>query len=63
MVHTGQLTTVMSPQLRPEAAYLYDAVNLYARALAEVLDVGGDPRNGSAIFEAIRGRTYVSAMG
>lgn len=50
-------------QLRPEAAYLYDAVHLYAKALCDVLDGGGDPRNGSAIIESIKGRTYVSAMG
>jgi guanylate cyclase, other len=49
--------------LRPEAAYLYDAVQLYAKALCDVLDGGGDPRNGSAIIESIKGRTYVSAMG
>jgi hypothetical protein len=53
----------LCPQLRPEAAYLYDAVQLYAKALCDVLDGGGDPRNGSAIIESIKGRTYVSAMG
>ncbi|XP_059481353.1 guanylate cyclase 32E-like isoform X2 [Neocloeon triangulifer] len=50
-------------KLRPEAAYLYDAVQLYAKALCDVLDGGGDPRNGTAIIESIKGRTYVSAMG
>jgi len=42
------------------AAYLYDAVNVYARALKEALDEGENPRNGSAIVERIRGRTYDS---
>ncbi|KAF4520109.1 hypothetical protein B566_EDAN010265 [Ephemera danica] len=49
--------------LRPEAAYLYDAVQLYARALCDVLDSEGDPLNGTAIIESLQGRTYVSAMG
>jgi len=42
------------------AAYLYDAVNVYARALEEALEKGVNPRNGSAIVERIRGRTYDS---
>lgn len=50
-------------QIRAEAAYLYDAVFLYANALREVLDDGGDPYDGLAIMERIRGRTYMSAMG
>ena len=50
-------------QIRAEAAYLYDAVLLYARALREVLMEGGDPYDGVAIMKHIRGRRYVSAMG
>ncbi|XP_030761658.1 guanylate cyclase 32E [Sitophilus oryzae] len=49
--------------IRAEAAYLYDAVHLYAKALMEVMDSGGEPRNGSAIIEAIKNTHYKSAMG
>lgn len=50
-------------QIRAEAAYLYDAVHLYANALERVLTAGGNPRNGTAIVNAIKGSTYLSAMG
>ncbi|XP_053684582.1 receptor-type guanylate cyclase Gyc76C [Sabethes cyaneus] len=50
-------------QIRAEAAYLYDAVHLYANALLRVLLDGGNPKNGTAIIEAIKGRAYMSAMG
>ncbi|KAH8378938.1 hypothetical protein KR009_002164 [Drosophila setifemur] len=50
-------------QISAEAAYLYDAVHLYAKALLQVLDSGGRPRNGSAIVSAIKGSRYLSAMG
>ncbi|XP_017128461.1 speract receptor isoform X2 [Drosophila elegans] len=50
-------------QISAEAAYLYDAVHLYAKALMEVQDAGGRPRNGSAIVAAIKGSRYRSAMG
>ncbi|XP_017052054.1 speract receptor isoform X2 [Drosophila ficusphila] len=50
-------------QISAEAAYLYDAVHLYAKALMEVLDSGGRPKNGSAIVAAIKGSRYRSAMG
>lgn len=51
------------PQISAEAAYLYDAVHLYANALLAVLDAGGRPRNGTAIVAAIKGSRYRSAMG
>jgi len=44
------------------AAYLYDAVNLYAHALDEVLQEGGNIRNGTAIIEKVIGRTYKSKL-
>ncbi|EDW31140.1 GL20747 [Drosophila persimilis] len=50
-------------QISAEAAYLYDAVHLYAKALLEVLESGGRPKNGSAIVSAIKGSRYRSAMG
>ncbi|XP_062715719.1 speract receptor isoform X1 [Aedes albopictus] len=50
-------------QIRAEAAYLYDAVHLYANALLRVLLAGESPKNGTAIIEAIKGRAYLSAMG
>lgn len=52
-----------SGQIRAEAAYLYDAVHLYAKALISVLEAGGNPRNGTAIVSAIKGRSYRSVMG
>ncbi|XP_059622692.1 guanylate cyclase 32E [Phlebotomus argentipes] len=50
-------------QIRAEAAYLYDAVHLYTKALIRVARNGGDPRNGTAIIDAIKGSNYLSAMG
>lgn len=50
-------------QISAEAAYLYDAVLLYAKALIKVLRQGDRPRNGTAIIEAIKGSKYRSAMG
>ena len=45
------------------AAYAYDAVLLYARALTEAKAEGIDPRNGTAIFEKIKSRPYTSILG
>lgn len=54
----------LSFQISAEAAYLYDAVHLYAKALIKVLRTeNGSPRNGTAIIEAIKGSKYQSAMG
>ncbi|XP_043071229.1 guanylate cyclase 32E isoform X2 [Drosophila grimshawi] len=50
-------------QISAEAAYLYDAVHLYANSLLTVLDSGGRPKNGSLIVSAIKGSRYLSAMG
>ncbi|CAH1154232.1 unnamed protein product [Phaedon cochleariae] len=50
-------------QIRAEAAYLYDAVHLYAKALIKVLDGGGNPRNGTAIIDSMKRMHYKSAMG
>ncbi|GLG93323.1 Guanylate cyclase 32E-like Protein [Gryllus bimaculatus] len=50
-------------QVRVEAAYLYDAAHLYARALVEQLDAGGDPLNGTEIINRLRNCSYFSAMG
>lgn len=50
-------------QIRAEAAYLYDAVHLYAKGIIGVLKMGGSPRNGSLIIEQIKGQQYLSAMG
>ncbi|XP_046734564.1 guanylate cyclase 32E-like [Diprion similis] len=46
-----------------QAAYLYDAVMIYARAATELLAEGEDPRNGSAILSKIRNRSYHSLQG
>ncbi|XP_039964324.1 speract receptor isoform X1 [Bactrocera tryoni] len=50
-------------QISAEAAYLYDAVHLYANALIKVLEAGGKPKNGTALIAAIKGSKYLSAMG
>ncbi len=45
-------------QFRREAAYLYDAVVLYAGALARVLREGKDPKDGGAVVGKILGKSY-----
>jgi hypothetical protein len=50
-------------KIRAEAGYLYDAVHLYADALIHCLVNEKDPKNGTEIINAIRGRSYQSAMG
>ncbi|XP_057666697.1 guanylate cyclase 32E [Diorhabda carinulata] len=46
-----------------QAAYLYDAVMIYARALTEVFENNEDPRNGTAILDRIINRSYHSIQG
>ncbi|CAH0555549.1 unnamed protein product [Brassicogethes aeneus] len=50
-------------RIRAEAAYLYDAVHVYANALMKVLKNDEDPKNGSAIIEYMKETHYQSAMG
>ncbi|ALC44253.1 CG10738 [Drosophila busckii] len=50
-------------QISAEAAYLYDAIHVYANALLSVLERGERAKNGSAIVAAIKGSRYLSAMG
>ncbi|GAB6020731.1 hypothetical protein CHUAL_003395 [Chamberlinius hualienensis] len=50
-------------RIRAEAAYLYDAVQLYATALNETLAMGENPFDGRTVLKSIIGRTYRSAMG
>lgn len=38
-------------------------MHLYGKALAEVLKSGQNPRNGTAVIDAIKGSKYFSAMG
>ncbi|XP_071105845.1 receptor-type guanylate cyclase Gyc76C-like [Haliotis cracherodii] len=45
------------------AAYLYDAVMLYADALKEVLRKNGSHSNGTAIINCIRDRSFTSVQG
>lgn len=55
---------ISSPaQIPVEAAWLHDAVWVYARALAAVLSMGEDPHNGRAIAAQMRNTTYRSVMG
>jgi hypothetical protein len=44
------------------AAYLYDAVMLYAKAAHEHLEEGGDIINGTAIIQRILGSNYVGKL-
>ncbi|KAH9502488.1 Guanylate cyclase 32E [Bulinus truncatus] len=53
----------VSRNIPPEAAYLYDAVLLYAKVVHDVIETGGDPRDGRAIIQRIRGTTYKSSFG
>lgn len=50
-------------QVHIEAAYLYDAVWIYARAAHAVLsDIKGDPADGRLIMHYIKGTTYLSKL-
>ncbi|KAB0794058.1 hypothetical protein PPYR_13678 [Photinus pyralis] len=46
-----------------QAAYLYDAVMIYARALTEVFQSNEDSRNGTAIIKRMLERSYHSVQG
>ena len=56
-------TLVDSMEVRPEAAYLYDAVMLYVEAVNNLSKKQYDYRNGDLIISQLIGRTYNSAMG
>lgn len=49
-------------QITVYAAYLYDAVMLYARALDAVLRDNGSATDGVAIFNKINGTSYQSTQ-
>lgn len=50
--------------IKVEAAYLYDAVLLYAESLSKVLNLGEDPKNGTKIIQnIIAKKTYQSISG
>lgn len=50
-------------QVPIHAAYLYDAIMVYAKALTEIFHNGEDPRNGTAILQHILNRSYHSVQG
>ena len=50
------LVQILSP--RREAAFLYDAVKLYAKSLKESLKNGEDVFNGTRIIEKLKNRSY-----
>ena len=52
-----------SMHIRPEAAYLYDAVMLYVTAINKLLSAGNNPRDGKLVVKSLIGRSYLSAMG
>ncbi|XP_077996436.1 atrial natriuretic peptide receptor 2-like [Glandiceps talaboti] len=45
------------------APYLYDAVYLYALTVNKTLEIGGDLRNGSLMFENMKGVTFQGMSG
>ncbi|XP_071130761.1 guanylate cyclase 32E-like [Mytilus edulis] len=49
--------------IKSEAAFLYDAVWLYARAADQTIQEGNDIANGTYIFSKLIGMRYKSAMG
>ena len=49
-----------SSQLRPEAAYLYDAVWMYARAADKAIRSGQSPSDGRTILNYVKDTTYLS---
>lgn len=49
-----------SMQVPADAAYLYDAVHIYAKALNECLIDKCDSRDGRLMFEYIKNRPYKS---
>jgi len=55
-----QAWCVRLAQLPLEAAYLYDAVWIYARAANHLVAHGYDPSDGRRILDHIRGTTYKS---
>ena len=50
------LVQILSP--RREAAFLYDAIKLYAKSLKESLENGEDVFNGTRIIERLKNRSY-----
>lgn len=44
-------------------AHLYDSVMIYARAITEVLEMGGDITNGREVMNRIFNRSYHSIQG
>ncbi|XP_060597382.1 receptor-type guanylate cyclase Gyc76C-like isoform X2 [Ruditapes philippinarum] len=49
--------------IRPEAAYLYDALWLYAKAVHKCIVEEIDYKNGTNVINKIKHQTYMSAMG
>lgn len=58
-----QIISAFSAQVPIFGAHLYDAVHIYAQAVSRVLAAAGDVRNGTAIMQYIRNRTYRSVQG
>ena len=49
-------------QVATWAAYLYDSVHVYARALKECIEESGEVTDGLLIAKKIRGRSYKSEL-
>ena len=56
-------TLIDGLEIRPEAAYLYDAVMLYVQAVNELESRGLDYKDGELIVNSLLGTSYLSAMG
>ncbi|KAK5645421.1 hypothetical protein RI129_006721 [Pyrocoelia pectoralis] len=53
----------LGKMIRAEAAFLYDAVHLYAKSLLRVLSLGENPKDGRQIINSLKRLHYKSAMG
>ena len=56
-------TLIETLDIRPEAAYLYDAVMLYVKAVNDLEDQGLNYKDGRQVTRALLGRSYQSALG
>ncbi|KAI8796809.1 guanylate cyclase 32E, partial [Biomphalaria glabrata] len=54
----GDILLGIKVQIPVYAAYLYDSVLVYAKALHDVLAEGKTPKDGAAVFNKLRDRTF-----
>ncbi|KAK0058075.1 guanylate cyclase 32E, partial [Biomphalaria pfeifferi] len=59
----GDILLGIKVQIPVYAAYLYDSVLVYAKALHDVIAEGKTPKDGAAVFNKLRDRTFQSIQG